>query len=206
MSIIKSKKGDWGIGTLIIFVAFILVASVAAGVLISVTSNLQSKALLTGRATLQEMGTTLSTVEIYAQDATGDYNVEYFYHTIKLSSGSEATKLGGMLITMSTRNTSQDYNYSNTINCSVEDETDNTSIYNSTNNGRFGAKYAIQSSGGEDGYIVTGDVVKLCYRAPRSIIEGEDIKISVLPQFGHKLIYTTMLPGLMYDQRIYMYP
>lgn len=206
MSILNSKKGDWGIGTLIIFVSFVLVASVAAGVLISTTNSIQSKALTTGKATVQEIGTTLSNVEIYAEDATGDFDVEYFYQTIKLSAGSESTKLDGMLITINTRNVSRDYSYNSDVNCSTQDATDNTSIYNETNNYYFGAKYSIQSSNGQDGYVVSGDVVKLCFRAPRSIIEGEDIKISILPQYGQKLIYTTNLPGLMYDRRIYIYP
>lgn len=206
MSILNSKKGDWGIGTLIIFVSFVLVASVSAGVLISSTNSLQSKALTTGKATIQEIGTTLSNVEIYAEDATGDYDVEYFYHTIKLSAGSESTKLDGMLITLNTRNVSRDYSYDSDINCSVQDAADNTSIYNETNARLFGVKYSIQSSGGQEGYVIGGDVVKLCYRAPRSIIEGEDVQLSIMPQFGHKLIYKTNLPGLMYDRRIYIYP
>ncbi len=51
----NNKQGAQGIGTLIIFIALILVAAVAAGVLLQTASSLQSKSLDVGRQSMQKI-------------------------------------------------------------------------------------------------------------------------------------------------------
>ena len=85
----KNKKAEMGMGTLILFIAMILVAAVAAGVLISTTGSLQNKALATGKATTAQVGTAMEAVEVFAEDASSSNNLEDFYETIRLTSGSE---------------------------------------------------------------------------------------------------------------------
>ena len=233
------KKGDMGIGTLILFIAFILVAAVAAGVLISTTNALQSKALTTGKATTSEVGTSMVSVEVYSEDATAyingtaqnDSTVDFFFWTVKLSSGSDEVKFSDLLLTMNTKNQSSEYSYgtnftyasnygsgavnrTQTVNCS---NSLTFAKYNSTSNvtntdpqdwqrTTFGAQYSLQASSSISGYMVSGDVVKLCFVSPRAIGENEDVTLNLIPKVGSALTVDTTMPALMINKRIYVFP
>ncbi len=194
----RQKKAEMGMGTLIIFIAMILVAAVAASVLISTTGTLQNKALATGKATTYQVGTSLEALELYGEDASTGNNIENMFQTIRLSSGSEDIRFEDVLLTLSLSDDAQDYSYDSDVDCS------NAS---SLTAGDFGIAYQIEATTGhQDGYLVKGDVVKMCFNSTRSISEGETIKTTLVPRVGSPLVVEAALPDLMVDKRITIFP
>jgi len=94
-----SRRAEMGIGTLIIFIALLLVAAIAAGVLIQTSGSLQEKALTTGDQAKGQIATNVRVVEVSATDGS-DGSIDDFYQIIKLAPGSDAIKIAQTLFTM----------------------------------------------------------------------------------------------------------
>ena len=207
-----SKKADMGIGTLIIFIAMILVAAIAAGVLIQTATSLQNKALLTGERTKGQVATGLQTLLLYATNGS-DGDVEDFRQKIKLSPGSDPVTLEDVLIGFDTETIAGDYTYGGT-NCTAYSGSgcvgwseDDGYCFNSTHqNGTFAIEYLVEGPNNQDGYIVRGDIVQLCYAAPGTIAEDTNVLISFSPKRGTPMVIETATPNIMTAERVYIFP
>ena len=81
----KVRKAAQGIGTLIIFIALILVAAVAAGVLIQTAGSLQSKSLDVGRQTQEKITADIEVVQVYVtntSDAQSNVGADNFTYNV----------------------------------------------------------------------------------------------------------------------------
>lgn len=167
------KKAQQGIGSMIIFIALILVAAVAAGVLINTSNSLQSKSLDVGKQSQQRVTTSLEVVSVYAMDGTDHFinstsTNEGYYSVVRLAPGSNPIKMGDFQIRFNTENTTQMMDY-------VDGAADDTA-FNITS-----------SSGNGDDYLETGETMTLFFQGTRTVGETESVEIVYMPAGGSSM-------------------
>ncbi len=197
------KKAEMGIGTLIIFIAMILVAAIAAGVLLQTASSLQNKALLTGEKSKGQVSTTISPILLFAEDGTTQ-TLSDFYLKAKLAPGSDPIKLSELLLSFDLQNKSADLSY--TSGSCTENSTSGFYTDSSTGKGNFTVTYLIKSSGQVDGYMQRGDIVEFCFASPRAVHEDENIDIKLIPKVGTPTTISAATPDVITQQRVVVYP
>ena len=217
-----SKKAEMGIGTLVIFIAMILVASIAAGVLIQTAVTLQGRALLAGTKSTVQVSTAIKTTEIYGTDGL-DSSIEEFRQQIALVAGSDPIKFSDSLLTVDLVNDSVDLSYDPNAACKFNTGLNSSGSwvgwYNNTsigyggftlndtaNNGTFAVRYVKTGKEYKDGYLSSGDMVELCYPAPRPVTEDEWMRFNFVPKVGSVLTITTATPAIMKARKIFVYP
>jgi len=126
------KKGEMGVGTLIIFISMLLVAAVAAGVLLQTAGSLQEKSLSTGQQAKSQISTHAETVEVSATDGRNG-NLTEFLHLIKLAPGSDPIKLSQVILAMNTKDYSGTLKYRGTGSVCDKNNVDGYNTRNADN-------------------------------------------------------------------------
>jgi flagellin FlaB len=97
---LRNRKAQVGIGTLIIFIAMILVAAVAAGVLLKTSGGLQQKATVTGEQATKEVSTNIKVTNVVGYtNNTNNNRVDAIILTAQLASGSGDVKYDDIVLT-----------------------------------------------------------------------------------------------------------
>ena len=96
------NRGQVGIGTLIVFIAMVLVAAIAAGVLINTAGLLQSQAQQTGEETTAEVSDVIQIGELVGSaNSTSPAAIDTINASIRLASGSDPINVSQMSYTIS---------------------------------------------------------------------------------------------------------
>jgi len=95
----EDEEGAMGVGTLIIFIAMVLVAAVAAGVLIQTANQLQQQAQRTGDEAIMEVSSSFTVQDAYGvAELEPDDEIEEINLKIGLAAGAEAQDLNNTII------------------------------------------------------------------------------------------------------------
>jgi flagellin-like protein len=222
LRLLLNKNAEMGIGTLVIFIAMILVASIAAGVLIQTAVTLQGRALLAGTKSTVQVSTSLRTAFVYGMDGMSS-SIDEFRQQVSLVAGSDPIKFDDATLTIDLLNDSVDLQYDYDETCIFNTGInlsgswvgwDNSTAVgyggfwiNATNNtGSFAVRYVKTGKEFKKGYLSSGDLVELCYPAPRGIYEDEWIRINFIPKVGSIQTITTASPAIMKSSKIFIYP
>jgi flagellin FlaB len=112
-NIIINDTADVGIGTLIIFIAMVLVAAVAAAVLIQTSGILQQKAQQTGKEAETEVTSNVNIVSIIGNIGGTPGKIDNFTIAIQLSAGGQNIDFQSVVLKYIDNQTSDTMNYAN---------------------------------------------------------------------------------------------
>lgn len=198
-TMLSKKKAEAGIGTLILFIALILVAAVAAGVLIQTSGSLQSKALATGSKTQTQVSTQLVVNLMWGENGSTS-NISRVYAEIKLAPGSDAIKLNDTLFEFVLSDSSASLTNSGTVaSCTP-------AVVAGLAAGTFATEYLVQSSSYKADYVQQGDVIRVCFSTPRVVLEAQTFRFLAIPRSGGITQVNGRTPDVMASYQIPMFP
>ena len=207
------KKAMIGIGTLIIFIAMVLVAAVAASVLIQTSQTLQQRAYKVGGETIQEVSSGIRIDEIIGYTDAAKSRLELAAMIIAPRAGSQYIDLENVVVTIQIDNYSVLEFDSNLIAGKVGVDgvfhTLNNSALNSTVYGLIVIHDADNSIITTNGMNV-GDsafvVMNLSAATHTSgILPRKEITGSIIPEIGMSAVYYVRTPAVFENRIIELY-
>lgn len=204
------EKGQVGIGTLIVFIAMVLVAAIAAGVLINTAGMLQQRAHTTGEEATDQTSTGLRVVAAHANVTAESNNryVDFINVTVKLRPGSKNIDLGNLTVEYA------DEDSHGLLTCDIASSGEQTL---STQGISWSSEFAVTWLKDGDGSLQTNgssnpvmnsveDTAKIyinvsAIRGNSGLGEDEKVTIKFIPTTGVKTSFSALVPYSLCDKQ-----
>lgn len=216
---LKDEKGQVGIGTMIVFIAMVLVAAVAAAVLTQTSGYLQQRAMSVGRETTEEVstGVKITGVEGRTNGTTSDAIISELAVFIRTNTGGTSIDLKQTLLKLSDGENQAVYVFNSTANITNAADTGVRQKFNSTEvtawdgatNSTFGLLILQDYDDSLEGTNPTlnrGDRAALLVNTTKTFggIESRgEITGSVVPEIGTEGVIKFNTPTAFTEKRIY---
>lgn len=178
-------RGQVGIGTLIIFIALVLVAAVAAGVLINTSGELQSRASDTGDDAQAEVSNQIDVVSATGVDNATDDTVDTVQLVVKKSPGSDAIDLGNATIQYTSNQNSATLSYAATASATEF----STETINS------GPAQIIEHNGQRVRVVIDVETIE-----GSGLGAGDNARLELVDQSGATTVYGVNVPDVLSGQ------
>ncbi|MFB6299920.1 MAG: archaellin/type IV pilin N-terminal domain-containing protein [Halobacteriales archaeon] len=190
-----NDRGQVGIGTLIVFIAMVLVAAIAAGVLINTAGFLQTKSAETGEKSSQQVTNRLQVVSV-SGNATGDY-VDRINVTVKKGPGSDNINLGNTTVSYLGPDNSQTLTYASGVDV------------NSVGSSEFGVRTIRDTDGsstvlnsGDDRFKIFINISTISGSGDTGLEESENAELELVTRSGSKTLYQFQVPNALEGQNV----
>ncbi len=198
--IIRDEKGEFGIGSLIIFIAMVIVAAVTATLLINVSYQLQQQAEETSNQAIQDVSTGIKVISMGGFRYNSSWGLNPPYHskidwiTIKISliAGSPPINISSIIIEVTDGYTVATLSYAPSASFNAGAHPDTLGA------GQFGAQ-KIRDMDPKGSWVITqGDIEELFFNATKIGLNLEpqtQLTVKIIPKHGVPTDESVMTPS-----------
>lgn len=177
----KDKRAEMGVGTMIIFIAMVLVAAVAASVLISTANTVREQAQSTGDQAIDNVASGFIVQDVVGQIDSGMKELTEVTIYMRLSAGSPAINMDNVMISVTT---SANSNYLN-----LDPSARTTAVANDSYG--FAKELDVQSF--DDWVLGQGDLAKITITG-LTVGFNQEVVIKIIPAYGQMNMITFTTP------------